>query len=1024
MAYFIFNPQTNELEDSDNPTPIRQNLGQRFLAGGGRVGFQDGTEILPPTQREFPGKKFYQVKDPTYSEGRKRIKTPEYEAWLKTQIRGGETEVVNLYKKLQKLLDRNPTVTEMQSYSKGGHMSLDKIYKYTKKNNLELSQPRKRHGTKAEQEASAIKKRTNILKDTSSTYTERLISGNKKVNLHHMNSKRFNVNLNNLAYVPANVNSGALMKADNTIEGLYDQREKILAERKPGWENKLKDINAKGEKVLNKLPQSARGLINFQIVEAAPSSPNGLKISNKGIDWTLSIGAGEGEMGKINFNELTKDQRNKIVSIAKNKFKYAAPSGAATAAGTAGGMGVALGAVAAGAEHQAGKPWYDVFVNLPIEFASFGMIPATEISQQLRMRGDLKDKGLSLAERNKKMALYNRGKSQEAIDKDEVGLESYALSGLKEGETMNQAKAVRGDEDIELMARKIERGYNPNTGKWESERFVDAVEFAQGGIVPRYEYRDGSMLGDARGWENMLDESDPATMAKLEALKVLQDQTTAEERDKAHENRFLHRSDSYYTDQEESFIPHYVQDVAKTTFGTDAGRKYFGSKVLEGGLEGTQWLLMQIPHMLKEMHYAGLLNPLAYNDLQQKMKDNNFSWMDLLYEPTAGEKLGLNKYQQQKLEELREQAEAEGKPGIPQGVETLGTTGELGAAFADPFLMYGAYRKFAPAFKGTQAKIKGSQIEEQVDMGKRDTLKTLGTGGLMVALAKIFPGIFKGGKAKVASKVAKTNYVKQFGNVQGMPDWFPSFMLKATQKGKLKSLPDSDYIEPMVYELMLPVKIRLGKGKIKTKEVPVIVTQNPRDGTMTVNWTGTDNYGDDIKRSITYKPGETGTQNYAADEYGRGVSKEEVVIQDPEFEYVEPDYSSQGFEDTSPDSASFLDIHDEADEIVEAMEEFVKGADDKFKKKAADEFRLYNQTDEHLGDATGHQTQDGDWVGHEDNMPFPSYDKEVKDVYKPGWNRKKKAMGGVASGPPPLSGPLPQGLPSLQPGDIYNEWIR
>lgn len=42
-----------------------------------------------------------------------------------------------------------------------------------------------------------------------------------------MNSKRFNVNLNNLAYVPANVNSGALMKADNTIEGLYDQREKF-----------------------------------------------------------------------------------------------------------------------------------------------------------------------------------------------------------------------------------------------------------------------------------------------------------------------------------------------------------------------------------------------------------------------------------------------------------------------------------------------------------------------------------------------------------------------------------------------------------------------------------------------------------------------------------------------------------------------------------------------------------------------------------------------------------------------------
>ena len=453
-----------------------------------RVGFQKGTEILPPTQRDFSGKKFYQVKDPTYSEGRKRIKTTEYEAWLKTQIRAGETEVVNLYKKLQKILDRNPTVTEMQSYSKGGKMSLDKIYKYTKKNNLELSQPRKRHGTKVEQEASAIKKRTNILKDTSSTYTERLISGNKKVNLHHMNSKRFNVNLNNLAYVPADVNSGALMKADNTIEGLYNQREKILAERKIGWENKLKEINIKGEKVLNKLPQSARGLINFQIVEAAPNSPNGLKISNKGIDWTLSIGAGEGEVGKIDFKQLTKEQRNKIVSIAKNKFKFAAPSGATTALGTVSGLGVALGTVAAGAEYQEGKPWYDVFVNLPIEFASFGMIPATEISQQLRIRGDLKDKGLSLAERNEKMALYNRAKAQTAIEQDvgEVGLESYALSGLGEGETKDHAYSIKADEDLELLNRKIKRGYNPETGKWKSERFVDEVMFAKGGIANHF----------------------------------------------------------------------------------------------------------------------------------------------------------------------------------------------------------------------------------------------------------------------------------------------------------------------------------------------------------------------------------------------------------------------------------------------------------------------------------------------------------------------------------------------------------
>jgi hypothetical protein len=551
----------------------------------------------------------------------------------------------------------------------------------------------------------------------------------------------------------------------------------------------------------------------------------------------------------------------------------------------------------------------------------------------------------------------------------------------------------------------------------EMEEVMEVPQrYAGGGpVIPRVEYRDGSMLGDARGWEKMLDMSDPDVVAKLEAKKVMDEQKYAENRAKAHENRFLHRTDDYYTSQEESFIPHYVQDVAKTTFGTEAGRKYFGSKLAEGAVEGTEWLVMQIPHLMSKVNPVGLMK------LQKEMEEGNFSWMDLLYEPKLGEKWGMNKYQQQKLEELRDQAIAEGKPGIPQGVETLGTTGELGAMFADPFVAYGAYRKLAPHLK-----TKKRGIEEQVDEGRRDFTKLVGGGGLMVALAKIFPGIFKDAKALktagAAKKVGQT--VKQFGNVRGMPDWFPSFMLKATQKGKLKSLPDRDYIEPMVYELMLPVKIRLAKGKIHTKEVPVTVTQNPRNGTMSVTWTGTDNYGDDIKRTIDYTPGETGTQNYAADEYGRGVSKEEVVIQDPEFNYTEPDYTSMGPEDTSPDSASFLDIHDEADAVVEAMEEFVKGTDDTFKKKAADDFKLYNQTDEHFGDATGHQNADGDWVSGEDNLSFPSYDKEVKDVYKPGWNRKKKAMGGVASGPPPLSGPVPQGLPSLQPGDIYNEWIK
>ena len=596
---------------------------------------------------------------------------------------------------------------------------------------------------------------------------------------------------------------------------------------------------------------------------------------------------------------------------------------------------------------------------------------------------------------------------QELADIGQVGLESWAVDQPDTFETRKQIteEMAKGKPHFEtrqagpLMMkdfgaiktgeRKIQ-DYEEQLKQYEIEkRTREAYEKYQGrrtgGRVP---YRNGSILGDARGWERMPDQRDPAM---LEAQK----QRLAEQVKKANERRFLHRSQ--YEDTG-SFIPEYVQDVAKTTFGTSEGRKYLSSKFGEGVTEGIEWLGMQLPHLIGQTSPVGLIK------MQKRMKEGNFSWADLLYQPKLGEKLGMNDYQQKQLEKLRDKALAGGKRGIPKGVETLGTTGELTGAFLDPFAAYGGY-KF---LKGKTPKIKKTGTEEPVDIGRRDTLKIIGTGGLVAALAKIWPGIFKGSKAKVASKVAKANYVKQFGNVKGMPDFIPSFILKATQSGKLKALPDKDYMSGMVYEVMLPVKRRyypttLGhkypvdktvKPEIRMEKVPVTVEHVPNTGEMVIHWKGIDNFGNEIDRSMYYKPGETGTQNYAADELGRGTSKEEVVIQDPEFEYTEPDYSSMGPDDTSPDSPSYLDAWDDADEIVEAMEEWVKGVDEKFKKKAAENMRLYNQTDEHFGTATGYQNTAGDWIPDDNNMPFPDTDKSTTDVFKPDWSRKKKASGG------------------------------
>ena len=59
-------------------------------ADGSRPGYSGSDKYITPSRRSgaegFQGKKFISVKDPSYSDGRKRVKTPEYEKYLKEEI--------------------------------------------------------------------------------------------------------------------------------------------------------------------------------------------------------------------------------------------------------------------------------------------------------------------------------------------------------------------------------------------------------------------------------------------------------------------------------------------------------------------------------------------------------------------------------------------------------------------------------------------------------------------------------------------------------------------------------------------------------------------------------------------------------------------------------------------------------------------------------------------------------------------------------------------------------------------------
>ena len=76
------------IETYKGPGPRNMYAGGQLVqnkADGSRHGYQGPEKYITPLKRKYPGKKYYYVKDPTYSEGRRAVKYPAYEKWLKKQ---------------------------------------------------------------------------------------------------------------------------------------------------------------------------------------------------------------------------------------------------------------------------------------------------------------------------------------------------------------------------------------------------------------------------------------------------------------------------------------------------------------------------------------------------------------------------------------------------------------------------------------------------------------------------------------------------------------------------------------------------------------------------------------------------------------------------------------------------------------------------------------------------------------------------------------------------------------------------
>ena len=81
---YLYEDEVESFADGGTPQLVQPSV------DGSRPGYQGKDKYITPARRSgaegFQGQKFYDVKDPTYSDGRRRVKTKEYKAWLEKEI--------------------------------------------------------------------------------------------------------------------------------------------------------------------------------------------------------------------------------------------------------------------------------------------------------------------------------------------------------------------------------------------------------------------------------------------------------------------------------------------------------------------------------------------------------------------------------------------------------------------------------------------------------------------------------------------------------------------------------------------------------------------------------------------------------------------------------------------------------------------------------------------------------------------------------------------------------------------------
>jgi hypothetical protein len=390
-----------------------------------------------------------------------------------------------------------------------------------------------------------------------------------------------------------------------------------------------------------------------------------------------------------------------------------------------------------------------------LELANGGRVNFSEGS---KLTGTGKTLEQNIKDDHKAFNDYRKSIGQSTIPLDNDFIKMWQRTRLSSGGSVKKETPKFIPMDLESVAFRLFQDNLDNLSYNQKQTVYNYIEDnrnkkAEGGTIQSEDYyQEIPSLGEtdpiAILEQQLINEKDPIKIEKLKnELNQINEELIAKEIAKQEEKKLQKEKGVKYREDFPSDTA-YVLETGKQLL---TNPKYTLGKLGKGVVEGTEWLGGQFGKTVLGM---GEFDP------------SKSALENALYEPVAGEKLGINKF-------IEKNIPKDPTTGTLMGGEAL----EIAGSFLGPLEIY-QLMKGAQTPKALEKKLSTIKIDEKIDPTRRDILKT---GAVMGGGALLYPTAKKIGMFDELAKAAKVARV--FPAAKGMPEWFSPLVSRIQNEG-------------------------------------------------------------------------------------------------------------------------------------------------------------------------------------------------------------------------------------------------